>query len=307
MRFAIMSKIFLKGVIMAKKNLQNKEFKSYNIGFICPEQGVDYHWCYQNSSSLHSHDYYEFIIITDGKLKHLHQSQTTIASKGMLFLIKPGEYHQFLPYHNSHAKQINFAITPQMLKSFSETIWQHDIFEKINNWDIPNNLILPQQDLDRIFDYAERLNQYSSQSKNIYALIKTIILELLICLIEKLESNEPVQAKDLPTWFTDFLTLLKTPNVFTMKLKDIYPLAPYSQSMLNVYFNKYMDMTLIAYITNLKISYACNLLRYTDDSPLDISNKLEYDSLSHFNRVFKKVTGKSPIAYKKSINPSTNK
>ena len=85
-----------------------------------------------------------------------------------------------------------------------------------------------------------------------------------------------------------------------MKLKDIYPLAPYSQSMLNIYFNKYVGMTLITYITTLKVSYACNLLRYTDDSPLDISSKLSYDSLSHFNRVFKKITGKTPIAYRKS-------
>ena len=89
---------------------------------------------------------------------------------------------------------------------------------------------------------------------------------------------------------------------FTMKLKDIYPLAPYSQSMLNTYFNKYVGTTLIAYITKLKINYACTLLRYTDSSPLDISCRLAYDSLSHFNRIFKKITGMSPIQYRKEIS-----
>ena len=285
----------------SKKILQNKEFKSYNVGFACPNEGVDYHWYYKNSTSLHTHDYYEFIIVTEGKIKHLHETKTSIVSMGMLFLVKPGEYHQFLPYHNSHAKQINFAITPQMLKVISEIIWKNDVLEKINDWDIPDNLVLPQHDLVRIFDYVERLNQYSTQSKNVYALIKTIILEILIYMVDKIETIESFPTKALPPWLTEFLNLLKKPEVFTMKLKDIYPLSNYSQSMLNIYFNKYIGMTLISYVTNLKISYACNLLRYTDDSPLDISNKLSYDSLSHFNRVFKKITGKSPIAYKKSI------
>jgi AraC-like DNA-binding protein len=121
--------------------------------------------------------------------------------------------------------------------------------------------------------------------------------------MEKIEAEEALTAtQEPPEWIVEFLELLKNPNVFTLKLKDIYPLAPYSQSMLNIYFNKYMGMTLITHITNLKISYACNLLRYTDASTLDISSQLAYDSLSHFNRIFKKITGKTPIEYKKTID-----
>ena len=86
-----------------------------------------------------------------------------------------------------------------------------------------------------------------------------------------------------------------------MKLKDIYQLAPYSQSMLNIYFNKYVGTTLISHIIKLKINYACTLLRYTDSSPLEISSKLASDSLSHFNRIFKKIMGLSPVEYRKTI------
>jgi AraC-like DNA-binding protein len=172
--------------------------------------------------------------------------------------------------------------------------------KKIENWDMPNDLLLSQNDFESIYNSIERLNQFSLQSENTYATVKSIVLELLIFLSHKLETLETFthnQAR--PAWLNSFLEKLNSPNVFTMKLKDIYPLAPYSQSMLNIYFNKYVGTTLITYITNLKISYACTLLRYTDASPLEISNKLAYDSLSHFNRVFKKLTYKSPIAYRK--------
>ena len=289
---------------MAKQRSETViEHKMFNISFPSPEKGVNFHWCYQNFTSLHEHDFYEFIVMIDGKAKHFHNGKTAIVSKGMLFLIKPGEFHQFLPHHNHEARHINFSIAPAMLEELTKALWHDDILEKINQWDMPRNLTLPQRDFEFILDAIERLSQYSLQSQNIHAMIKSVIVRLTLFLSEKLETIEKFSSDNTrPEWLTEFLQTLDDPNVFTLKLKDIYPLAPYSQSMLNGYFNKYMGTTLISYVTTLKISYACTLLRHTDSSPLEISNKLAYDSLSHFNRVFKKITGTSPIAYRKHIS-----
>ncbi len=278
------------------------EHKFFNASFPSPKRGVKFNWCYQNTTSLHEHDFYEFVLVTDGKVKHFHNSKTCLASKRMLFLIKPGEFHQFLPYHNIPAKHINFSITPQVLDEISSSVWQDDILQKINAWELPNDLFLPQNDFEFILNSIERLNQFSLQSQSAYPIIKNIILEILIFLTYKMETSETQAiSQSRPAWLNTFLETLGNPNVFTLKLKDIYPLAPYSQSMLNIYFNKYVGTTLIAYITKLKINYACTLLRYTDSSPLEISSKLAYDSLSHFNRVFKKITGMSPIEYRREI------
>ena len=279
------------------------EHKMFNISFPSPERGVNFHWCYQNATSLHDHDFYEFVVIIDGKAKHLHRNKTSIASKGMLFLIKPGEFHQFLPHHNHEARHINFSISPEAMKGLTDTVWQNDILQKLDCWELPHNLMLPQKDFDFVLDALERLSQFSLQSQNLHAMIKSVILRLTLFLADKLESIELFSNDQTrPEWLNNFLQTLSEPAVFTMKLADIYPLAPYSQSMLNSYFNKYVGTTLINYITTLKISYACTLLRHTDSSPLEISNKLAYDSLSHFNRVFKKITGTSPIAYRKQIS-----
>ena len=276
------------------------EHKMSNISFLSPVNGVNFHWCYQNSTSLHEHDFYEFVLFIDGKSKHTHNSKSVIASRGMLFLIKPGEYHQFFSHHNAEAKHINFSITPDGLKELSNSIWKDDVFEKINCWEIPNKLTLPQAEFEFILNEINLLTQYSLSSQNLYAIVKNIIITLMIFLVDQLESLELYSNdKNRPEWLNDFLKTLNDPNVFTMKLKDIYPLAPYSQTMLNSYFKKYVGTTLVSYVTTLKISYACTLLRHTDSSPLEISSKIAYDSLSHFNRVFKKITGVSPIAYRR--------
>ena len=285
-----------------RKELSCIEHKFYNASFPSLAQGVKFNWCHKNTTTLHEHDFYELIVVTDGKVKHFHNSKTCVASKRMVFLIKPGEFHQFLPHNDHTAKHINFGITPQMLAELSSTIWQEDVLQKINDAEFPNNLMLPQKDFEFILNSIERLNLFSSHSPGSYAVIKSIIIELLIFLTHKLENNEALASNQArPEWLTTFLETLNNPDVFTRKLKDIYPLAPYSQSMLNIHFNKYVGSTLIAYITKLKINYACTLLRYTESSPLEISNKLAYDSLSHFNRIFKKITGMSPIEYRKDI------
>ncbi len=285
------------------KKLLETEHKMYKVSFNKPKTGVDYHWSYDNESTKHEHDFYEFVIITDGKMRHFHNSNNYIISKGTFFLIKPKEYHQFVSIDDIPAKQICFSITPETLEKITATLWQNDVMNLLNQ-NIPSS-ILPKKIYTNVFNIVDRINQCPPNSQTIYVLIKTIIIELLSYLIDNLETNDNLtNKKNPPEWLTNFLKKLNDPEIFTMKLKDIYPLAPYSQSMLNVYFNEYVGMTLITYITKLKMSYACNLLQYTDDSPLDISCKLNYDSLSHFNRIFKKFTGRSPITYKKSIKKS---
>ena len=253
------------------------EHKIFNINMPFPKQGVNFNWCYQNYTSLHEHDYYEFVIVTDGKVKHVLKGTASIASQGMLFLIKPGEFHQFLPYHNHHSKHINFCISAPAMQEISKVFWLKD-------------------------------NHFSAQhllpihSQNSFAVIKSIIIELLLFLFQKSNTQKALTNNRVyPAWLNIFLDTLSDPKVFTRQLKDIYPLAPYSRAMLNTHFKNYVGTTLISYITRLKINYACTLLQYTDSSLLEIANLLEYDSLSHFSRTFKQNTGLSPIAYKKKF------
>ena len=288
---------------MATKKIDTLiEHKIFNVNMPFPKQGVNFNWCYQNHTSLHEHDYYEFVIITDGKVKHMINETSSIASQGMLFLIKPGEFHQFLPYHNHRSKHINFCISAPALQEITKVLWLKNMSDTVNNWVLPNDLFLPQKDFESILNSINRLSQFPVYSQHSFAVIKSIIIELLLFLFQKSNTQKTLTKNhDYPAWLNIFLDTLSDPKVFTRQLKDIYPLAPYSRAMLNTHFKNHVGTTLISYITRLKINYACTLLQYTDSSLLEIANLLEYDSLSHFSRTFKQSTGLSPIAYKKKF------
>jgi AraC-like DNA-binding protein len=63
-------------------------------------------------------------------------------------------------------------------------------------------------------------------------------------------------------------------------------------------FKKETGLTIGDYILKRKIEAAQNMLRYSDYSPVDISNYLGFSSHSHFITVFKKETHMTPRQYR---------
>ncbi len=57
------------------------------------------------------------------------------------------------------------------------------------------------------------------------------------------------------------------------------------------------------YIQRLKLIYSEDLLLNTDKSILEISNDLNFQNPSNFNRAFKDFTGLSPSQYRKQNEP----
>lgn len=63
-------------------------------------------------------------------------------------------------------------------------------------------------------------------------------------------------------------------------------------------FKKYSGISPKQYLSNIKISYSCDLLQNTDLSVGDIAEKVGYDDLLQFSAFFKKQTGMSPLKWR---------
>ncbi len=82
---------------------------------------------------------------------------------------------------------------------------------------------------------------------------------------------------------------------------DIESLAKamyFSRTRLSVKFKEEIGLTLTDYILKEKTEEAKRLLRYTNKPIPSISAYLGFSSQSHFSRVFKKYSGKTPNEYR---------
>lgn len=66
-------------------------------------------------------------------------------------------------------------------------------------------------------------------------------------------------------------------------------------------FTKEIGNTSSNFLTEIRMENARELLRTTDMKMYEISERVGYNSVEHFNRMFKKVCGVSPSVYKRQI------
>lgn len=75
----------------------------------------------------------------------------------------------------------------------------------------------------------------------------------------------------------------------------------YNEKYLGRLFKRETGKTLHEYINEKRVRQAERLLRATDESIIDISERIGFNNVTYFNRVFKKIHGKSPAVYRKDV------
>ena len=86
-----------------------------------------------------------------------------------------------------------------------------------------------------------------------------------------------------------------------MDLNEIACLAAMSPASFCRFFKSKTGKTLKNYLSDMRIGYACKLLALDNMNISQISTECGFDTISHFNKSFKKSTGFTPTEYRKKI------
>ena len=84
-----------------------------------------------------------------------------------------------------------------------------------------------------------------------------------------------------------------------LTIDNICEQIAYSKAYLFRIFKAKTGKTIMAYFTELKIKQAKQLLRENELSVKEIAEKLGFSTPDYFTKTFKRVTGFTPLAYKK--------
>ena len=81
-------------------------------------------------------------------------------------------------------------------------------------------------------------------------------------------------------------------------LSELAGLSQVSREHLVREFKKSFNMTIGEYIRQIKVKHACNKLKFTNLDLREIVYETGFSDQSHFNKVFKKIIGVTPLEYK---------
>lgn len=135
-----------------------------------------------------------------------------------------------------------------------------------------------------------------------------LFLELLhnLSLITKKEYGASPNYNPIPAEFKNkkiekIISFINKTYTRNITLYDISSFAAMNPTSFCRYFKEKTGKTLVQYITDMRIGYACKLLSNDRFNISEISSECGFESVIHFNRCFKKNTGITPTEFRKKI------
>jgi AraC family cel operon transcriptional repressor len=264
------------------------------IQFASPFKNVSamFNWVNSYYPVDHTHTHYEFLIIMRGKTKHTLNGKSTIMSRGDACLLRPQDSHRIDPvYPLQEFHHITLAINKDL---FEKLLGFYQSYEDLAHTNNNCYFFLNDSFIEQL---TEKLLIVQNYERSKYE--KNVILFCNSLLLNYLESTLNYESS-YPDWLKKFLHDLHSPANFSKSLATLASNTPYTHSALARAFKQYMNVSIVKYFSQIKMTAAKRLLRTTNLSMLEISLELGYDSLSTFNHNFKNSFGITPSEYKKT-------
>lgn len=288
----------------AKQFFMHKIANLLNIGKI-----VTIHYQALNPfyvSKEERHDFWELIYADKEDVTVVKGGESVRLNQGEIIFIKPNQPH----YVACGNKEPNIFIISFACRSASMNFFFDKKFPVPENHRyLLQNIMLEATDTFHIPDFDPDLNELKLKDRpNLGGeqVIKNSLELLLIYMLRSAESKQPAQEFfiskiDASSDLQDEIVKYLTSKIYArFVLDDLCDELHYSKTFLCTFFNKKTGLSIYQTYLKLKIDEAKKLIRRKNSFSV-VANKLCFDSVSHFTRIFKKYVGMTPTEYKSSI------
>ena len=252
-------------------------------------QGVN-----DNMSQSHYHEYYEIYYLEAGERFHMVEDQ--------LYKMEAGEFMIFPPYVMHHSYGAENMPFKRVLLYFSqeEILWPSILSELREEGGIYKVGIRERQEIHRAMELILKEQKNPGAYHEEYA---RGVLNMLLLLIAREE--RPEKAPERKSRIGEVIRYIHShyqEDISLEMLAQMFYVSPY---YLCREFKKSTNSTIVRYINVTRIMNAQRKFMETSKNITDISRETGFSNLTHFNRVFKSVTGMSPSQYRRQFVSKT--
>lgn len=253
----------------------------------------------------HLHDRYELVYVYGGKGTIFIDQNFYDMGQGDLFVIPGNSIHRALPDPADPVTSTAVFFAPSLIS--------HELFD-----DSYKSL--------RCFEVARKRKQYKIETdvqlrdqtesilENIHRelQLRTIGYRHAICLqlqqwllhvnriTSSMYADETDDTRIGPLWMREILHYIALHPGSDLGLAALAEQASVTGAHFSRVFKQLTSMNVTDYVNAKRIVQAKELLMETDDNMGTIAERCGFESLPHFHRVFKRITGLTPGAYRRS-------
>lgn len=243
---------------------------------------------------LHSHDFYECFLVEAGQGVHIVGGKRTPLDPGMLVFMRPEHAHAYKGPARKQFTLTNIALSAGIMEDFMRRHWNEMTATGV--WQPrPMPVVIQMTPL-----MHKRFNLLVDDLAwgNRYKLDAEFFLSALLRLISGPASQSVMVG--LPDWLRSAFLYMEQADNLQAGVPRLVELCGRTPEHVSRCFQRYLKQTPSAWVNNLRIRYARQLLETTDLNITEVSFECGFETLSYFNRCFKRVTGLTPRAHRQS-------
>lgn len=262
------------------------------------EAHFSYHKKFKYWTIEHSHDFYEMFLITDGSLYHIVNGQRQTLSVGTLVFIRPHDIHSYEKHQSGDAELLNINFRIGAIHKAFKFLGEGFHPERLTHAKLPMSQSLSTTATHHLIEqYSQITNIPSHLHAEIRTHVRALLVELLITYFSPQQSPPTPNA---PPWLNKIQLEMLNKENFAEGLLALYKLSPVTPEHLSRTLRKHLGVTPTEWINEMRLNYAANLLRYSNEEILTVSLESGFNNLSHFYELFSLRYQVSPAKYRKA-------
>jgi len=267
--------------------------------------------------SIHWHEFFEIAFVSSGEGTHVLNGTSYPLRRGALFLLSPADFHEIIAAPGSVVKLYNMI--------FSERALKEDLYYEAFQHDSELHYLFAEDQCTAIEADFERIRQELDGSPEfgstiiVQGILEKIIIDLARALKASPVVGESVEAEGhrqlrsgpstarqsaygdgpLQAVVRKSLTYIQHHFRESLTLRDAAQQAGLSPNYYSECFHKQFGLSFQSYLQELRLQFAASLLRVSELPITEICFAAGFNTLSHFERLFKRRFGQSPRAFRR--------
>lgn len=248
---------------------------------------------------FHSHVFFEIFYITSKSILHEVNGLKKTLYPGDICFLRPGDVHTFHRHQDDDCSHRDILLAVNLVQKTCNFL-DPSLYNVLTSSTQPFIFRLSQLEFNNLEEYFTGFSnlQAISMQINISHYENFLATFLFHILLSNLQNHNSVNT---PQLLKDIIEELNNNANFVKSLGEILDGFHYNKSYISRIFKKHIGITVSKYFINSRIFYSSKLLRLTQSSIAEIAILSGFDTITYYNRMFKKQFGLTPTEYRRSF------
>lgn len=250
-------------------------------------------------TTIHGHDdYWEFTLLTEGKLSNMLNGKKMPVSAGQIFYATTDDVHFLKKVGSGKIRYINLVIRESALRKLTGML-SPSFYDTLRR--MGHKQTFPPELIRQIEEIIHQVLLLPDDDYEEYdgLLCGAAMLILQFWYRKSVDFIDAGRLSEQPQWVQTLNKAMKQTDFLGYTVADLCRLLSYSRMQLSRLFNSKFGTTPHSFLVNYKLRYAQNLLMTTDMKVIDIAAFVGFNNLASFNTNFKNAYGTTPGHFRK--------